>query len=77
MQRGDVMYYARILPPVFDLCELFIRTVDDGWFAGVDKKDGVAHLFNDDDIGKIIFESWDDALEVLQREESKYKEDIE
>ena len=77
MQRGDIMYYARILPPIFDLCELFIRTVDDGWFAGVDKKDGVAYIFDDEDIGNIIFNSRDDALEVLRHEEAKYKEDIE
>ena len=77
MKRGDIMYYANIHPPFFDLCELYIRTIDkeDGWFVGVDKNDGVAHLFIDDEIGEVVFHTRDEALHLLWSEEAKYKEE--
>lgn len=73
MNKFDIVYYARMA--TFDLCELVIRTVDEDFFVGVDKKDKRAYLLSYDDIGKYVFENRSDALEVLKIEESKYAEE--
>lgn len=41
LNKGDMVYYARIQKKngTYDLCELNIRTVEDDYFCGVDKKD--------------------------------------
>ena len=70
------MYYARILPSadVYDVCELTIRTVADSWFVGIDKHDKHAYIFNNSDIGKIVFEDRNKALEkVTDAERNKPK----
>lgn len=75
VNKGDVVYYAHILPPTFDVCELIVRTVDDGWFCGVDKDDGVAYLFNDGD--DCVFVDREDALQMARIAEDEYKENVE
>ena len=47
IKRGKIVYYARILRPVgiYEVIELFIRTVDDDYFVGIDKHDKHAYLF--------------------------------
>lgn len=75
MKKGDTLWYARCLVGLFDMCELFIRTIDEDFFVGVDKKDKRAYLLSYDDIGKYVFKNRADALEVLKIEESKYAEE--
>ena len=47
IQKGNIVYYTRILPGVgiYDLCELKIRTVEETYFCGSDKHDKHAYLF--------------------------------
>ena len=51
------MYYARILPSVriYEVCEIKIRTVEDTWFVGIEKREKHAFLFSYSDIGKVYF----------------------
>ena len=74
MEKGKIVYYARCLPGIYDMCELVIRTVADNFFVGVDKRDKRAYLFKYEDIGKIIFDDRADALAVLQIAESKWRD---
>ena len=41
LKQKDIVYYARIIPTssVYEVCELIIRTVEDTWFVGIDKRD--------------------------------------
>lgn len=68
---GDKLYYARIqrATGVYDICELTIRTVEETYFVGVDKKDKRAHLFNYDALGDIVFENRAEALKVVHAAE--------
>ena len=73
MKVGDIVYYARIMPNVglYDVYELKIRTVEDDWFAGVEKSEKHVYLFHNCDIGKVIFNERHDALEVVTMAEDK------
>lgn len=76
LKKKDVVYYTRILPSsnIYDLLEIKIRTVEDGWFVGIEKRDKQAFLFNDVDIGKTIFKNRNEALEVVKNAELNKKE---
>lgn len=76
LKKKDIVYYARIMPSIgiYDICELKIRTVEDTYFVGVDKRDKHAYLFNNNSIGSIIFIERKDALKLVQdAEKNKVK----
>lgn len=48
IQKGKMVYYARMLKPVgiYEVCDLYVRTVRDDYFVGTDKRDKHAYLFS-------------------------------
>lgn len=77
MKRKDIVYYARIQPTlgVYDVLELLVRTVENGWFTGMDKRDKRVYLFSDKDINKTVFADRKEALNKV-KEAEKYKKEI-
>lgn len=77
LKKNQIVFYARILPPsgIYDVLELKIRTVEEDWFVGQEKRDKQAFLFLDDAIGKTVFTDRKKALKVAQAAE-KRKETI-
>ena len=75
LKRKDIVYYTRILPAVgvYDILELKLRTVEDDWFVGMEKRDKQAFLFHDKDIDKTIFTDRKKALKVVQEAEKRKK----
>lgn len=71
LNKGDIVYYARIQKKngTYDLCELKIRTVEDDYFCGVDKKDKRAYLFGYNALGTCIFQTRKEALDTLHTAE--------
>lgn len=45
IQKGKMVYYARMLKPVgiYEVCDLYVRTVRDDYFVGTDKRDKHAY----------------------------------
>ena len=43
MKKQDILYYARIVPRtgIYEVCELLIRTVEESYFVGIDKRDTI------------------------------------
>ena len=76
LKKKDVVYYTRILPSsnVYDILEIKIRTVEDNWFVGIEKRDKQAFLFHNADIDKTVFTSRNKALEVIKQAELNKKE---
>lgn len=76
LKKKDVVYYTRILPSsnVYDILEIKIRTVEDNWFVGIEKRDKQAFLFHDADIDKTVFTNRNKALEVIKQAELNKKE---
>lgn len=76
LNKKDIVYYARIVPSsgIYDLYELSIRTVEDTYFVGVDKKDKRAYLFGYDAIDDYIFTNRKDALNRLREAEKNKRE---
>lgn len=76
LSKKDIVYYARIVPSsgIYDLYELIIRTVEDTYFVGVDKKDKRAYLFGYDAIDDYIFTNRKDAINRLREAEKNKKE---
>ena len=75
LKLKDTVYYARIIPSsfIFDVLELKIRTVDDGWYVGIEKRDKQAFLFLEEDIGSKIFIKRTDCLKVVKKAQKEYK----
>lgn len=75
LNKGDILYFARIIPKtgIYDVCELNIRTVEETYFVGVDKKDKQAYIFGYDRINEDVFENRKDALNKVQRAEKNKK----
>ena len=75
LKLKDKVYYARIIPSsfIFDVLELQVRTVDDGWYVGIEKKDKQAFLFLEEDIGSKIFIKRADCLKAVNTAEKNYK----
>ena len=76
LNKKDIVYYARIVPNsgIYDLYELSIRTVEDTYFVGVDKKDKRAYLFGYNAIDDYIFTSRKDAINRLKDAEKNKKQ---
>lgn len=76
LKKKDIIYYARILPKsrIFDVLELTVRTVEDTWFVGIDKRNKQAFLFTYTDIDNIIFFNRKDALDKVLNAEKETPE---
>ena len=76
LNRKDIVYYARIIPNtgIYEVCELFVRTVTDDYFVGIDKRDKHAYLFGCDAIGNTVFINRKDALSKVRIAESNKKD---
>ena len=79
LKKKDTVYFSRIIPTsgIYDIIELKIRTVEDDWFVGIDKRDKHAYLFTDDTINKTIFIDRKQALKKVKEAESNKKETSE
>lgn len=68
LHKGSVVYYARLIPKnhVYEVCELKIRTIEETWLVGVDKRDKHAYLLNTANINQTVFEKRQDALSLVK-----------
>lgn len=57
IQKGKMVYYARMLKPVgiYEVCELMIRSLYDDCFVGVDKRDKHSYSFSYNRLNDIVF----------------------
>lgn len=78
VKKGDVVYYSQCLEPVgvFEVLELTIRTVEDSWFVGIEKKEKQALLFSYKDIDRCIFFDRKDALMTVKEAQSNCKKKV-
>lgn len=76
LKKKDIVYYARIIPSVgiYDIYELMIRTVEDDYFVGIEKRDKHAYLFNNSSYNKIVFKDRKVALKLVQNAEKNKKQ---
>lgn len=72
IQKHKTVYYARIIPKtyIYEVCELVIRTVEDNYFVGADKRDKHAYLLSYSDLDK-VFDKRSDALSMVKAAEAK------
>lgn len=75
MKRKDIVYYARIQPTlgVYDVLELMVRTVENTWFSGMDKRDKRVYLFSNKDLNKTVFTERKEALNKVKEAEKNKK----
>ena len=80
MKKKDILYYARIVPKtgIYEVCELLIRTIEETYFVGIDKRDKHAYLFLYSDINNTVIENRKEALKkVKDAEKNKIKTNYE
>lgn len=78
LKKKEILYYARIIPTssVYEVCELSVRTVEENWFVGIDKRDKHAYLFKNSDLDKHVFKDRKEALTKVLDAESNKKDTI-
>lgn len=78
LNKGDKLFFARIIPKtgIYDVCELYIRTVEKTYFVGIDKRDKQAHIFGYNRLNEDIFENRQDALNKVQKAEKNKKNNV-
>lgn len=71
MKKGDMVYYARIIPScdIYEVCDLKIRTVMEDWFCGSDVHTKQARLFENKCLNETVFYNRNDALEYVKKAE--------
>ena len=76
MKKGDIVYFARILPRVgiYEVYDLKIRMVAETWFSATDNHIKQTFLFNNKDIEKTIFYDRKEALKTVKAAEKNKKE---
>lgn len=79
LKKNQVVFYTRIIPAsgIYDVLELKVRTVEEDWFVGIEKRDKQAFLFHDNAINKTIFTDRKKALEIAKSAEANKKETSE
>lgn len=74
MNKGDKVYYARILDKagVYEVAELTIRTVESDYFVGTEERTKQAFLFDNNSLDNTVFYNRNSALnKVLNAEKDK------
>lgn len=76
MNKGDKIYFARILPRVgiYDVCDLKVRMVAETWFSAIDNRSKQVFPFNNKDVGNKVFQNREEALEKVKIAEKNKKE---
>lgn len=75
MKRKDIVYYARIQPTlgVYEVLELIVRTVENTWFTGMDKRNKRVYLFANKELNKTVFTNRKEALSIVKDAEKNKK----
>lgn len=75
MNKGDIVYWARIIPGVSYNCyELKIRNVKENWFVGIEKTDKQAFLLGMDTLDRTVFYERKKALAVVKAAEKQWEQ---
>lgn len=77
VEKGEIVYYARILVPVDIFCvlELTVRMVSENWFTAYETKSKQVYSFNMESINKVVFRNRKDAIAAVE-EGKKHKREI-
>ena len=68
MKIGDTVFFCDVVPncSTYEILELILRTVADGYCVGVDTKTKQAHLFTNNMVDKYVFTNRSEAIEALK-----------
>ena len=76
IQKDDIIYFSHVLPKlnVYEVLEMKIRTVGVNWFvASSTKNRNNVYAFTDDDINQIVFQTYQEAYEHMNRQKESEK----
>ena len=76
IQKDDIIYFSHVLPKlnVYEVLEMKIRTLGVNWFvASSTKNRNNVYAFTDDDINQIVFQTYQEAYEHMNRQKESEK----
>ena len=75
MNKGDKVYFARIIPNVglYEVLDLKIRMVESDWFSATEKRTNKAYIFSNKNINNKVFMKREDALKIVKEAEKHKK----
>ena len=76
IQKDDIIYFSHVLPNlnIYEVLEMKIRTVGVNWFvASSTKNRNNVYAFKNKDIGKIVFQTYQEAYEHMKQQKESAK----
>ena len=76
LQKDDTIYFSHVLHNlnIYEVLEMKIRTVGVNWFvASSTKNRNNVYAFTDDDINQIVFQTYQEAYEHMNRQKESDK----
>ena len=76
IQKDDIIYFSHVLPKlnVYEVLEMKIRTVGVNWFvASSTKNHNNVYAFTDNDFNQIVFQTYQEAYEHMNRQKESEK----
>ena len=76
IKKDDIIYFSHVLPKlnVYEVLEMKIRTVGVNWFvASSTKNRNNVYAFTNDDINQIVFQTYQEAYEHMNRQKESEK----
>lgn len=67
INRGDKLFWVRVIPccGIYEVHDLHVRTVGEGYFVGVDKHDKHAYLLGFNEFENAVFDDRKRALDKV------------
>ena len=76
LQKDDTIYFSHVLHNlnIYEVLEMKIRTVGVNWFvASSTKNSNNVYAFTNDDINQIVFQTYQEAYEHMNRQKESEK----
>ena len=75
LKKDDIVYFSHVLPNlnIYEVLEVQVRTIGVNWFVAINTKNNNVYAFTEDDKGKIIFKTYQEAYEHMNRQKESEK----
>ena len=75
LKKDDIVYFSHVLPNlnIYEVLEVQVRTIGVNWFVAISTKNNSVYAFTEDDKGKIILKTYQEAYEHMNRQKESEK----
>ena len=70
LKKDDIVYFSHVLPKlsIYEVLEVQVRTIGSDWFVAINTKNNNVYAFTEDDKGKKVFKTYEEAYENMNQQ---------